>query len=146
MNPATLWKLSSRAYYRGRIFRAKVLKLANYLIFRCILPYECELSGHITLWHRGLGTVVHPSIRIGHRVQIAHGVTIAGSGQGKSVIGDDVIIAAGAIIIPKAGKPYEIGNGAVIGAGAVVVGDVLPNSVMVGNPARNMRKGALFTE
>lgn len=139
MNPAFLWKLSSKAYRRGHIHQAKFLKLVNYLAFRCILPFECEIAGDVSLWHRGLGIVVHPATKIGHRVQIAHGVTIAGSGQGVSTLGDDVTIAAGALVIPKRGKPYKIGNGAIIGAGAVVIGDVPPHAVMVGNPARNIR-------
>lgn len=139
MKPETLWLLSSNAYHRGHRCQARILKLINYLVFRCILPYECVIGNDVHLWHRGLGTVVHPSIRIGDRVQIAHGVTIAGSGRGHSIIGADVIIAANAVIIPKRGNPYEIGAGAIIGAGAVVIGDVPPNAVMVGNPARNSR-------
>lgn len=139
MRPEVLWAISARAHKRHQRLRAKTFKMLNYLIFRCVLPYECDLLGEVTFWHRALGTVVHPSIRVGDRVQIGHGVTIAGSGKGISEIGDRVIIAANAIIIPRAGMPYKVGSGAVIGAGAVVVGDVPENAVMVGNPARNMR-------
>lgn len=139
MNPAQLWIASSKAFHAGRTLQAKILKLVNYIVFRCVLPFECEFAGAVTLWHRGLGTVVHPSIRIGDNVQIAHGVTVAGSGKGRSEIGANVIIAAHAIIIPRNGAPYTIGDRAVIGAGAVVVGDVPPDAVMVGNPARNIR-------
>lgn len=140
MNPARLWVLSTKAHRRGRKFQAKLLKLVNYVAFRCVLPFECEIAGEVTLWHRGLGTVIHPSIKIGDRVQIAHGVTVAGSGKGQSEIGKDVVIAAHAVIIPKKGAPYKIGDRAVIGAGAIVVGDVPSDAVMVGNPARNVRK------
>ena len=45
-------------------------------------------------------------------------------------IGDFVWIAVGAIILPG----VTIGNGAVVGDGAVVTKDVLPYSVIVGNP------------
>jgi maltose O-acetyltransferase len=48
------------------------------------------------------------------------------------VIGDNVWIGGGAIVLPG----VTIGDHAVIGAGAVVTRDVPPRSVAVGNPAR----------
>ena len=47
------------------------------------------------------------------------------------IIGDDVWIGGGAIILPG----VTVGDGAVIGAGAVVSGDVAPGATMAGNPA-----------
>lgn len=51
------------------------------------------------------------------------------------VIGDNVWIAVGAIILPG----VNIGRNAVVSAGAVVVGDVPPNAMVAGNPARMIR-------
>ncbi|AUG58715.1 MAG TPA: acetyltransferase [Ruminiclostridium sp.] len=51
------------------------------------------------------------------------------------VIGDDVWIAARAIILPG----VTIGKGAIIGAGAVVTKDVPEYAVVGGNPARVIR-------
>lgn len=48
------------------------------------------------------------------------------------VIGDDVWIAARAIVLPG----VRIGDGAVIGAGSVVTSDVEQGSIVAGNPAR----------
>jgi len=45
-------------------------------------------------------------------------------------------IGAGAVILPG----LVIGAQAVVGAGAVVTKDVAPNSVVVGNPAKEMSK------
>ncbi|MEM7817928.1 MAG: DapH/DapD/GlmU-related protein [candidate division WOR-3 bacterium] len=45
-------------------------------------------------------------------------------------------IGAGAIILPG----VEIGENAVVGAGAVVTKNVAPNSVVVGNPAREIER------
>ena len=51
-------------------------------------------------------------------------------------IGNDVWIGHNAIIMPSV---REIGDGAVIGAGAVVNKNVIPYSVVLGNPARVVR-------
>jgi acetyltransferase-like isoleucine patch superfamily enzyme len=48
------------------------------------------------------------------------------------VLGDDVWIGAGAILLGGA----RIGSGAIVGAGAVVDFEVPPNAVVAGNPAR----------
>ena len=56
--------------------------------------------------------------------------------QNKVIIGNDVWIGHNAIIMPG----VHIGNGAVIGSGAVVTHDVAPYSVVVGVPARPIKK------
>lgn len=52
------------------------------------------------------------------------------------VIGNDVWIGDGAIILPGT----SIGNGAIVGAGAVVTKSVAPFTVVAGNPAKVIRK------
>ena len=55
------------------------------------------------------------------------------------VIGDDVMIGAGATVItPRLGS-LHIGTGAKVGAGAVVTGDVPANATVVGIPAHRVR-------
>jgi len=48
------------------------------------------------------------------------------------IIGDDVWIGCGAIILPG----VKIGNGAIIGAGSIVTADVEENAIVVGSPAK----------
>jgi len=55
--------------------------------------------------------------------------------DGKTIIGNDVWIGAGAIVLSN----VTIGNGAIIGAGAVVTNDVPDYAVVVGAPARVIR-------
>lgn len=136
MGPEFVWTLSNKAYRRRLRPIAWLLKFSNYLLFRAVLPYEVQTGRGLQLWHRGLGTVVHPNIEIGEGVRIAHGVTIAGTPEHKSYIEDHVTIAAGAIVIPRRMQPYRIGAGAVIGAGAIVVGDVPAGAIVRGEPAR----------
>jgi maltose O-acetyltransferase len=54
----------------------------------------------------------------------------------KIIIGDDVWIGAGAVIMPG----VRIARGSVIGANAIVTKDTEEYSVMVGAPARQLRK------
>ena len=79
--------------------------------------------------------MVNPSIVIGKDFHVLNNVTLGGPNL---TIGDNVFVGAGAIILSKNG--LTIGDNAKIGAGAVVVKDVPPDAVMVGNPARNIRK------
>jgi virginiamycin A acetyltransferase len=56
--------------------------------------------------------------------------------RGDIVIGNDVWLAADAIVMPG----VTIGDGAIIGAYSVVSRDVRPYAVVVGNPAREVRR------
>lgn len=56
--------------------------------------------------------------------------------RGDIVVGSDVWIGAGATVL----SGVVIGDGAIIGAGSVVSRDVPPFSIVVGNPAREVRR------
>lgn len=56
--------------------------------------------------------------------------------KGDIVIGNDVWIGRGATVL----SGVRVGNGAVIGAEAVVTQDVRPFAIVVGNPAREVRR------
>ncbi len=56
--------------------------------------------------------------------------------KGDTVIGNDVWIGQNAVILPG----VHIGDGAIIGANAVVGSDVAPYTVVIGNPARVLRR------
>lgn len=98
----------------------------------------------------------YPKLFIGDRVAIAQRVTlVTGSSPsfshlhqvyksfgGKIVIEDDAWIGTGAIILPN----VTVGRGAVVGAGAVVTKDVPPYTVVVGIPARPIKRIRLETQ
>lgn len=56
--------------------------------------------------------------------------------KGDTVIGNDVWIGQNAVILPG----VHIGDGAIIGANSVVGSDVAPYTIVVGNPAKELRK------
>jgi UDP-2-acetamido-3-amino-2,3-dideoxy-glucuronate N-acetyltransferase len=82
--------------------------------------------------------------KIGNRVHIGPSVILSNSKHpfvdnldiDPSTVEDDVAIGAGAIILPG----ITVRKGAIVGAGAVVTREVPPNTVVVGNPARVLRK------
>lgn len=87
-------------------------------------------------------------IKIGSYVRISRGVIIETAGLNLTVpppyphvskeitIGDGVWIASNAVILGG----VTIGENSIIGAGAVVSKNVPPNSIMVGQALRNLRK------
>jgi len=92
-----------------------------------------------------IGKSFHANIYsyVAHDCIIGDYVTFAPSVKcnGNVVIEDHAYIGTGAIL--KQGtpeKPLIIGKGAIVGMGAVVTKNVLPNTVVVGNPAKPLIK------
>lgn len=102
----------------------------------------------------GGNTVIssYSGIEIGTSVLVAGGCHISGGGynfsdnkatmmeqgvytKGPIEVGDDVWIAAGAIVLDG----VKIGKHAIVGAGAVVVKDINENGIVAGVPARLLR-------
>jgi sugar O-acyltransferase (sialic acid O-acetyltransferase NeuD family) len=79
-----------------------------------------------------LGSLVSHETTIGNSVFISVNANIAGL----VTIEDGVFVGTGASIIPR----LTIGKWSIVGAGAVVIEDVPPYSVVVGNPAKVIKK------
>jgi maltose O-acetyltransferase len=87
----------------------------------------------------GKGTLLGPNVQI---YCAEHHKEAAGRQTGLEIakpveIGDNAWIGGGAIILGG----VRVGDGAIVGAGAVVTRDVPPNTTVVGNPARPVRRG-----
>lgn len=99
----------------------------------------------------GAGAVIAPNVRAGAQLMVNRAASVGHDGvfgdyctvgpgatfAGGVVLEDGAYVGAGAVLCPK----VRIGRNAVVGAGAVVTRDVEPNTVVVGNPARVMRRG-----
>jgi serine O-acetyltransferase len=140
VSPERLWRLSAALRRRGLKRLALLVKKVNSAIYHNSLAPGADFSPDVKFLHHGFGTVIHSNVVIGRGVRIYHNVTIAvrapTASSHRIVIGDDVRIGAGAVIV----SPYEgsltIGPGARIGAGAVVVKDVPAGATVVSAPAR----------
>ena len=163
-----LERLGSFARFRGT--RADALVLGDRVRVYSWTTFNVEPTGTIEVGDDSIlvGAVFMCAgdIRLGKRVVVSYGVTIAdsdfhpvdpelrrqdtvalaplGSGAGRPPfetrpvrIEDDVWIGIGAIVL----KGVRIGRGARIGAGAVVVRDVAEGGEVAGNPARPLSPG-----
>ena len=107
------------------------------VLFSCDIPPTTTIGDGTVFAHNGLGCVVNECAIIGKNCKILQNVTIGGRGEGSGtpIIGDNVLIGAGACILGG----ITIGNGVKIGANAVVLNDVPENVTVVGVPAKIIR-------
>lgn len=104
------------------------------------LPYTVRLGRRVRLWHHG--GMIFSARAIGDDVHLRHNTTFGVARRSepwnKPVIGNRVDVGVGACILGN----VEIGDDTVIGANAVVLESCPPGSVVVGVPARPIRREA----
>lgn len=114
----------------------RVLRLMQMVFAGVELGNEIRLGSGVYFIH-SLGTVVGGDARVGDRVRFFGNNTVGTArDNGYPVIEDDVEVGAGARIL----GPVRVGARSFIGANAVVLSDVPPDSVVVGIPARVIRR------
>lgn len=101
------------------------------------LPYNTKIERGLKVYHIQ-SIVINKNTKIGKNFTARQNLTIGNSkSKGRSPqIGDNVEVGASVCIIGD----IRIGNNVLIGAGAVVVKDIPDNSVVVGNPARVIKR------
>lgn len=103
-------------------------------IITCIeLPCEVEIGKNFVIDHFG-GIIISGYAKFGDNCRIRSGVVVGVKKTGEKsapVIGNDVDIGAGAVVLGK----IIIGNNVLIGANAVVITNVPDNAIAVGVPA-----------
>ncbi|MDV5037638.1 serine O-acetyltransferase [Vibrio diabolicus] len=113
------------------------------LIVEWLLGVEIPASTSIgkgLILHHGQGLVVHANTIIGENVTLKHNTTLgikeSGPNMGAPVIGNNVVIHPHVVIFGN----ITVAENVVVGAGAVINKSVSPNSVVVGNPQKIVRK------
>jgi maltose O-acetyltransferase len=118
-------------------------------VFTCDYGYNIHLGRNVFINYSCI-FLDCAQIRIGNDVQIGPAVQLYTAehpldpavrrsyleSASPITLGNDVWIGGAAVVLPG----VTIGDRSVVGAGAVVVSDVPPDTVVVGNPARVVRK------
>lgn len=143
MVPVVLIRVAEFFSEHGMGGLAKFFTMANVVLFGIEVSPQVKIGGGLFLPHT-VGTVLGAE-RIGRNATILQGVTLGtlepDNGFNvalRPIIGDDVVLGAGAKIIGR----VTIGDHAKIGANAVVLCDVPPYALAVGVPARIVERSA----
>ena len=119
---------------------AKIIKSINRILFATDISYKAKIGKGCKFPHIGLGVVIGDGANIGSNCIIRQNVTIGGKRIGDNyefpTIGDNCMIGAGAVIIGN----VHLGNNVTVGANAVVTKNFPDNCVIVGAPAKIIKK------
>ena len=149
--------------YEKEIYVKPTVKNPNIVVGDFTYIADSEFESHVTYHYEWIGD----RLIIGRFCQIAAGVEFVMNGanhqmnavstfpfytlegwdmepptladmplKGDTVIGNDVWIGQNAVVLPG----VHIGDGAIIGANCVVGSDVPPYTIVIGNPAKVLRK------
>lgn len=103
------------------------------------IPYNTKIGSGFYIGHFGR-IIINPTATLGKNINIATGVTIGQENRGKRkgtpTIGDNVWIGANSVIVGK----IKIGNDVLIAPLSYVNFDVPDHSIVIGNPARIIKK------
>lgn len=106
---------------------------------------NCKISSHAFICE---GVTLEDGVFIGHGVMFTNDLfprsrnasgELAGPGDWsliETLVGEDASIGSNATILPG----VKIGEGALVGAGSVITKDVPPWTVVLGNPAKVIRR------
>ncbi len=129
------YKISNYLYNKKHYFLARYISERAKRKTGIEIHPGCKIGKRLFIDH-GMGVVIGETTEIGDDVIIYQGATLGTTGKVKGkrhpIIGDNVLIGAGAKLL----GPLKIENNAKIGAGAVVLKDVPKNTTVVGIPAR----------
>ena len=159
-NPNTIHPIAG---YDKEIYVKPTIKNPNIIVGDFTYIADSEFESHVTHHYPWLGD----KLIIGKFCQIAAGVEFIMNGanhqmnavstfpfytlegwnmdapamtdlplKGDTIIGNDVWIGQNAVILPG----VHIGDGAIIGANSIVGSDIAPYTIVVGNPAKELRK------
>ncbi|MHB1685997.1 MAG: 2,3,4,5-tetrahydropyridine-2,6-dicarboxylate N-acetyltransferase [Ignavibacteriaceae bacterium] len=135
--------LADLTKYNARIEPGAVIRDLVEIGDNCVIMMGAVLNIGAVIGEKtmiDMNVVVGGRAIVGKNCHIGAGTVLAGVIEPPSadpvIVEDDVLIGANAVVL----EGVKIGKGAVIAAGSVVVKDVEPYSVMVGVPAKMIKK------
>lgn len=133
------YQLAHRLYLKKHYFLARLISQRSARKTGIEIHPGATIGKRLFIDH-GNGVVIGETTIIGDDVTLYQGVTLGGTGKEKGkrhpTIGNKVLISTGAKIIGS----FTIGDNSKIGAGSVVLGEVPPNSTVVGVPGRIVKR------
>lgn len=132
------WFTTHKLYMKGHYALARYLSLRAQQKTGIDIHPGAQIGSDFFIDH-GSGVVIGETCIIGDHVTLYQGVTLGATGKVTGnrhpILGDNVVIGAGAKIIGR----ITIGQNARIGAGSVIIKDVPPYTTMVPAPAHAVR-------
>ena len=98
--------------------------------FKCVISAQSEIGDGVSFPHP-IGVVIGFGVKMGTNCVIYQEVTLGQNKREFPIVGDNVVIFAGAKIIGG----VTIGDNVIVGTNAVVVRDIPSNCIVAGNPA-----------
>jgi serine O-acetyltransferase len=134
-------RISHPMYLRGWFVLARFVSHISRFLTGIEIHPGATIGERLFIDH-GLGVVIGETAEIGDDVLLYQGVTIGGTGAQKGkrhpTVGNRVVVGTGASVLGN----IVIGDDVKIGAGSVVVHSVPEGSTVVGIPARVVRERA----
>ncbi len=144
-NSSTRFSLNLRLMYwfreRRLSFMVRLLRLRLENKFGCHISPESDIDESVSFPHP-VAIVIGDGVKVGKNSIIYQSVTIGGARigdwrQGRYPrLGEEVVVYSGVALIGD----IDIGSGAVIGANSVVNKDVGCGDVVVGSPAKSIKR------
>ncbi|MDR1275510.1 MAG: CatB-related O-acetyltransferase [Candidatus Accumulibacter sp.] len=127
-------------YYSGEDFESRVTHHYEFYGDKLVIGKFCQIAAGVEFIMNGVNHKMNavstfPFYILGHWAQEQPPLSEMPL-KGDTVVGNDVWIGQNATFLPG----VRVGDGAIIGANAVVASDVMPYTVVAGNPAKLVRK------